>query len=165
MDVPAARGLSFYQVLTLASLVEKEAVLEEEKPLIAGVYQNRLDGKNKHLLLEADPTVIYANDTVELGKIPFEDWKTYTFGKPPEDVSLRDVQLPPELEAYNTYRNGGLPPGPLATPTLSSIDAALEPDTQDGYLFFVAKNDGSRGHAFAKTLAEHEQNLKTYGYR
>jgi UPF0755 protein len=165
MAVPEARGLTWYQVLTLASLVEKEAVLEEEKPMIAGVYQNRLDGKNGHQLLEADPTVIYANDTVELDKLPFEDWKLYTFGVPPEGVSLKDVQLPPELEAYNTYRNGGLPPGPLATPTLSSIDAALAPDTKDGYVFFVAKNDGSHSHAFAKTLAEHEANLEKYGYR
>ena len=163
--VPKERGLDFYQVLILASLVEKEAVLEDEKPLIAGVYQNRLDGKNGHLLLEADPSVIYANDTVELGKIDFDQWQMYTFGKPPEDVSLRDVELPPELEGYNTYRNGGLPPGPLATPTLTSIDAALQPDTEDGYVFFVAKNDGSHGHAFAKTLAEHEANLEKYGYR
>jgi UPF0755 protein len=165
MNVPADRGLSFYQVLTLASLVEKEAILEDEKPLIAGVYQNRLDGKNGHLLLEADPSVIYANDTVQLGKLPFADWKLYAFGMPPEGVSLRDVELPPELEAYNTYRNGGLPPGPLATPTLTSIDAALSPDTKDGYLFFVAKNDGSKGHAFAKTLKEHQANLKKYGYQ
>jgi UPF0755 protein len=165
MTIPAERGLSFYQVLTLASLVEKEAILEDEKPLIAGVYQNRLDGKNSHLLLEADPTVIYANDTVELSKIPFEDWQQYAFGMPPKGVSMRDVALPPELEAYNTYRNGGLPPGPIATPTLSSIDAALNPNTTDGYLFFVAKNDGSKSHAFAKTLKEHEANLKKYGYQ
>jgi len=162
MTVPADRGLSFYEILTLASIVEKEAILEEEKPLIAGVYQNRLDGKNSHLLLEADPTVIYANDTVQLGEMPFETWKDYLFGKPPEGVSMRDVELPPELEGYNTYRNGGLPPGPIATPTLSSIDAALNPDTKDGYLFFVAKNDGSKSHAFAKTLAEHEKNVQKY---
>jgi peptidoglycan lytic transglycosylase G len=165
MDVPADRGLDFYQVLTLASLVEKEAILPEEKPLIAGVYQNRLDGKNGNLLLQADPTVIYANDSVQLSKTPFAQWKGYTFGNPPEDVSMRDVQLPAALEAYNTYRNGGLPPGPIATPTLSSIDAALNPDTKDGYLFFLAKNDGSKGHAFAKTLKEHQQNLKKYGYQ
>lgn len=165
LNVASESGLTFYEVLTLASLVEKEAVLEDEKPLIAGVYQNRLDGKNSHGLLEADPTVIYANDTVELDKIPFDQWKLYEFGRPPEDVSLRDVKLPADLEGYNTYRNGGLPPGPLATPTLSSIDAALHPDTKDGYLFFVAKNDGSHGHAFAKTLGEHQRNLEKYGYR
>ena len=73
--------------------------------------------------------------------------------------------LPQELEGYNTYRNGGLPPGPLATPTLTSIDAALAPDTADGFVFFLAKNDGSQGHAFARTLEEHEANLVEYGYR
>jgi UPF0755 protein len=165
MTVPAERGLTWDQVLTLASLVEKEAILDDEKPLIAGVYQNRLDGKNGHLLLQADPTVIYANDTVQLSKLPFQDWKLYAFGKVPGGVALKDVALPPELEGYNTYRNAGLPPGPIATPTLSSIDAALSPDTKDGYVFFVAKNDGSDGHAFAKTAAEHEANLEKYGYR
>ncbi|HET9347375.1 MAG TPA: endolytic transglycosylase MltG [Candidatus Limnocylindrales bacterium] len=165
MNVPEARGLSWYEVLTLASLVEKEAILDEEKPHIAGVYQNRLDGKNGHQLLQADPSVIYANDTVELGKLDFMEWQTYTFGTVPEGVALADVPLPPELEGYNTYRNGGLPPGPLATPTLSSIDAALTPDTAEGFVFFLAKNDGSQGHAFAKTLEEHEANLREYGYR
>jgi UPF0755 protein len=165
MTVPSARGMSFYEVLTLASLVEKEAILEEEKPLIAGVYQNRLDGKNGHSLLQADPSVIYANDTVQLDSLPFEEWQRYTFGTLPKDVALADVPLPAELEGYNTYRNGGLPPGPLATPTIASIDAALNPDTTEGYVFFLAKNDGSQAHAFARTLAEHEQNLEEYGYR
>jgi peptidoglycan lytic transglycosylase G len=166
MTVPEARGLTWYQVLTLASLVDKEAILDEEKPLIAGVYQNRLDGKNGHSLLQADPTVIYANDTVELDKLDFDDWQLYTFGNVPKDVGLADVPLPPELEAYNTYRGeGGLPPGPIATPTLSSIDAALNPDTSEGFVYFLAKNDGSQSHAFAKTLAEHEDNLREYGYR
>jgi UPF0755 protein len=165
MAVPEARGLSWYQVLTLASLVDKEAILEEEKPLIAGVYQNRLDGKNGHQLLQADPSVIYANDAVQLDKLEFDQWQMYKFGTVPEGVGLADVELPPELELYNTYRNGGLPPGPLATPTLSSIDAALNPDTAEGFVFFLAKNDGSQGHAFAKSLAEHEANLEEYGYR
>jgi UPF0755 protein len=165
MAVPAERGLSWYEVLTLASLVEKEAILEEEKPLIAGVYQNRLDGKNGHLLLQADPSVIYANDTVQLDALEFDQWQMYNFGTVPEGVALADVPLPPELEGYNTYRNDGLPPGPLATPTLSSIDAALTPDTAEGYVYFLAKNDGSQSHAFAKTLEEHEANLREYGYR
>jgi UPF0755 protein len=166
MDVPAKRGMDFYKILTLASLVDKEAILNEEKPLIAGVYQNRLDGKNGHTLLQADPTVIYAYDTDQLhsDKWPFENWKGYTFGNVPEGVGLADVPLSEGVEGYNTYRNGGLPPGPIATPTLSSIDAALNPDTKDGYLFFLAKNDGSQAHAFAKTLQEHEANMREFGY-
>jgi UPF0755 protein len=165
MTIPAERKMSFYEILTLASLVEKEAILEEEKPTIAGVYQNRLDGKNGHQLLQADPSVIYANDTVQLSALDFDQWRMYTFGTVPEGVALVDVELPEELELYNTYRNGGLPPGPLATPTLSSIDAALTPDTAEGYVFFLAKNDGSQGHAFARSLEEHEANLREYGYQ
>ena len=144
MNVPEERGLSWYEVLTLASLVEKEAILEDEKPLIAGVYQNRLDSKNGHLLLQADPSVIYANDTVELDKLDFDDWRLYAFGTVPEDVALADVELPPE-QGYNTYRNDGLPPGPPGDPDAVLIDAALTPDTADGYVYFLAKNDGSQG--------------------
>ena len=90
MRVPAERGLSFYQVMALASIVEREAQLDDERPLIAGVYQNRIDGipgiKNK--ILNADPTVIYANDTVQLGTLDFERWQEYVFWKLPEDVPL-----------------------------------------------------------------------------
>ena len=64
--------------------------------------------------------------------------------------------------AYNTYTSKGLPPGPIATPTNSAIDAALDPDTKDGYLYFLAKGDGSKTTAFAKTLKEHEANVKKY---
>jgi cell division protein YceG involved in septum cleavage len=85
MDVPGDRGLSFYQVLALASIVEKEARLDEERPLIAGVYQNRIDGIKgvTTRLLNADPTVFYAIDTVELDKLPFDQWQEYAFWNPP----------------------------------------------------------------------------------
>ena len=126
LAVPKDRGLDFYGVLTLASIVEREAVLDEERALIAGVYQNRIDGlpgiKNK--ILNADPTVIYANDTVELSKIAFDEWQKYVFWTLP-DVPMKEVVLPPELTGYQTYINAGLIPGPIATPTLASIDAAL----------------------------------------
>jgi UPF0755 protein len=75
MAVPESRGLSFYEVLTLASIGEKEAVLDDERPLIAGVYQNRIDGRLRTRLLEADPTVLYAIDTVNLDEMPFEEWQ------------------------------------------------------------------------------------------
>ena len=166
MNVPAERKLTFQQVLTLASIVEREAVLDEERPLIAGVFQNRLDKvRGIAPVLSADPTVIYAADTVNLSKIPIAEWRTYKFWTVPAGVGLRDVELPPELESYNTYRVAGLPPGPICTPTIASIEAALAPDTENGYVYFVAKNDDSRSHAFAKTAKEHEENLIKYGYR
>ncbi len=166
MRVPAERGLTFYQIMSLASIVEREALLDEERPLIAGVYQNRIDGipgiKNK--ILNADPTVIYANDTVQLEAIGFERWKEYVFWKLPEGVALRDVPLPDELLGYQTYTQPGLIPGPIATPTLTSIDAALRPDTTDKYIYFVAIPDSGGKHAFAKTAKQHQANLKKYGY-
>lgn len=161
LAVPAARGLTFYQVLTLASIVEREAVVDAERPLIAGVYQNRLDRRR---LLEADPTVIYGTDSVALRRIPLDQWRTYFFWSLPRDP-LQDVVLPKDLAGYQTYRHPGLPPGPICSPSLASIDAALRPDTTAGYLFFVAIPDGSGRHAFARTYAEHLANLKKYGYR
>jgi UPF0755 protein len=165
MRVPAERGMSFYQVLTLASIVEREAVRDDERALIAGVYQNRLDGipgiKNK--ILNADPTVFYAWDTMKLDEIGFERWKEYTFWKPP-GVALRDIQVPESLLGYQTYTQPGLIPGPIATPTLASIDAALHPDTADKFIYFLAIPDESGKHVFAKTAKEHAANRKKYGY-
>ena len=77
---------------------------------------------------------------------------------------LAGVNVPSDLSGYDTYTNKGLMPGPIDTPSLSSIDAALNPDTKAGYLYFVAKNDGSGTSAFAKTQADHIKNLKKYGY-
>jgi len=166
LNVPKDRGLNFYQVLTLASIVEREAVLDEERPLIAGVYQNRMDGipgiKNK--ILNADPTVLYAMDTVALDKLAFDDWKSYTFWMPP-GVPLGSVQLPEDLQGYQTYQVPGLVPGPIATPSLPSIDAALEPNTADKYIYFLAIPDGGGRHVFAKTKAEHDANRQKYGYQ
>jgi UPF0755 protein len=165
MTVPKARGLTFYQVITLASIVEREAVVDEERPLIAGVYQNRMNPKLfPNGLFEADPTVLYANDTVELDKLPLAQWTGYTFWAP-LGKGLNTVVLPDALAGYQTYTHKGLIPGPICTPSVASIDAALEPDTKAGYLFFVAKHDGSNTHAFAGTYAEHQANLKKYGYR
>jgi UPF0755 protein len=164
MDVPAARGRDFYQILTLAAIVEHEAILDEERATIAGVFENRLHKlRGIAPVLASDPTVFYAVDTLALAQRPVADWKTYSFWEVPGQP-LRSIQLPPELLGYQTYTQAGLPPGPISTPTLASIDAALAPDTASGFLFFVAKHDGSNGHAFAKTKAEHDANLKKYGY-
>lgn len=164
INVAKARGLTFYQVLTLASLVEREAILDSERPVIAGVYQNRLDPRRWPTgLLQADPTVFYGHDAEALSKLPLGQWTQYTFWAPFQE-QLKDVKLPAALQGYQSYQEKGLPPGPICTPSVASIDAALEPNTTNGYLFFLAKHDGSNGHAFAKTQAEHEKNLKKYGY-
>jgi UPF0755 protein len=163
INVPSSRGLTFYQVVTLASIVEHEAAVDEERPLIAGVYQNRLDGLHGIAkILNADPTVSYATDTMALAKIPIDEWKTYFFWTVPPGP-LADVKVDKALQGYQTYQTGGLIPGPISTPSLASIDAALNPDTSDGYLYFVAIPD-TKTHAFAKTLAQHNANLKKYGY-
>ena len=165
LNVPKDRGLSFYQVLTLASIVEREAVLSEEKPRIAGVYQNRINGikgvKNK--LLNADPTVIYGVDTVALSELPLEEWVNYRFWTIPE-TPMKEVVLPEELQGFQTYAAPGLVPWPIATPTISSIDAALAPDTKDKYIYFLAIPEGGGKHAFAKTAAKHQENREKYGY-
>jgi UPF0755 protein len=165
IDVPADRGLNFYQILSLASIVQKEAQLDSDRPLIAGVYQNRIDGipgvANRQL--NADPTVFYAVDTMELAKLDFDRWKEYAFWTPPGGL-LRDIEVTPELEGFQTYVSVGLIPGPIATPTVASIDAALDPDTKDKYIYFVAIPDGNGAHAFAKTSKEFNKLLKEYGY-
>jgi UPF0755 protein len=162
MTVPAARGMTFYQVLTLASIVEHEAQLDEEKPLIAGVYTNRLDPKKWPLgMLQSDPTIFYLHDSLELAKEPVTDWPSYVFWAPIKG-GLTSDPLPPALAGYNTYTSKGLPPGPISTPTITSIDAVLDPDTSDGYLYFIAKGDGTGTSAFAKTAKEHAANVKKY---
>ncbi len=140
-----ATQLSLHEVLTVAAIVEREAVVPEERPAIAGVYLNRLAAGMK---LDADPTVQYA-----MGYQPATDqwWKTPVFL---EEYSSVD-------SPYNTYLYTGLPPGPIAAPGLSSIRAALYPE-QHAYLYFVALPDGSGRHVFATSFAEHEENVRRY---
>jgi UPF0755 protein len=155
--------MTFHQVLALASIIEREAVLDDERPLIAGVYQNRLSAGGATSVLGADPTVFFGLDSVALSEMPFEDWQRFTFWLPP-GVGLQDVTLPDDLAGYHSYKVRGLPPGPICTPSLASIDAALNPDTADGYFYFLAIPDGGGAHAFAKTEAEHDENRRKYGY-
>jgi UPF0755 protein len=163
MNVPEGRGMSFYEIVTLASIVEHEAGIDEERALIAGVYQNRLDGLGGvPRILNADPTITYATDTMTLANLPFEQWKDYFFWKVPAGP-LAGVQVAEDLAGYQTYQRAGLIPGPISTPSLASIDAALRPDQEDGFLYFVLIPD-TRTHAFAKTFAQHEENLRKYGY-
>ena len=162
MAVPDARGLTFYQVLSLASMVNREAVLDVDRPLIAGVFQNRMNPKlfgNLHL--GSDPTIFYVNDTLQLAEMDIATWKTYTFWKGPLPEPLPAV-LPDDLANYNTYTHQGLIPGPICTPTIADIDAAISPDTKDKYLYFIGIPDGSGKTVYAKTKAEHEKLIAKY---
>ena len=111
-------------------------------------------------LLGSDPTVFYVNDTLQLAKLDFAQWQTYSFWGPLNGTQLPKT-LPPELVAYNTAIHKGLMPGPICTPQLASIDAVLHADTKDRYLYFLAKPDGTT--VFARTFAEHQKNIATYG--
>lgn len=138
----ADRELSVYELITLASIIEREAVLDEERPVIAGVYHNRLEDG---WLLNACPTVQYG-----LGN--GEDWWP--------SLTLGDLETE---SPYNTYRNLGLPPSPICSPGLASIQASAYPADTDYYFFLVdcTKNDGS--HLFAATQEEHNSNYQTCG--
>jgi UPF0755 protein len=157
-----------YQKVQLASLVELEVKVDTDRALVAGVYTNRLDKKLWPTgLLDADPTLNYAADSIWLSDPanPIETWVGYTFWNPIKtDTTYNKVVFPGKLAPFNTYHYAGLPPWPICSPSAASLTAALHPDTTDGYLYFLAKNDGSGTHAFAKTQAEHNANLKKYGY-
>lgn len=126
------------EIVTLASLVEREARAAEERALIAGVYRNRLE---RGMALQCDPTVVYGLmlDGKWDGKIGYADLK---YNSP-----------------YNTYLHRGLPPGPIANPGAAALEAALQPAKTD-YLYFVADTRGR--HFFSKTLAEHNRNVQRY---
>jgi UPF0755 protein len=125
-------------IVTLASIVEKEGGRAEEKPIIASVFLNRL---KKRMRLESDPTVIY-------GLKNFDG-----------NLKKKDLRTP---DPYNTYLNYGLPPGPIANPGRESLMAVIKPAKTD-YLYFVAKNDGS--HHFSASLSEHNKAVYRYQKR
>ena len=133
-----ALGLTKEEVYSLASIVEKESLRKDEKPIIAGLYLNRV---NRGMLLQADPTVVFA-----LG-----------------DFTIRRV-LKKHLiydSPFNTYINAGIPPGPIYMPSISSIDAVLNPK-QHNYLYMCAKPGYNSEHAFAATSAGHAKNARAY---
>lgn len=133
-----AMGMTTEEVVVLASIVEEETNKNDEKPLIASVYLNRL---RKGMLLQADPTVKYAVGDFALQRILNVHLKTDS--------------------PYNTYLYKGLPPGPICTPSVASIDAVLE-NRETKYLYFCAKADFSGYHAFASTLAQHAVNAALF---
>ncbi len=132
------KSLTPNEVYTLASIVEKETVVEEERPTIAGVYLNRLKSGMK---LQADPTVVFALGEYGIHRVLYEHLK---------------VNSP-----YNTYVVNGLPPGPICMPSISSIQAVLDAEDHD-YLFFCAKPGYDGTHAFASTLQAHNENAASY---
>ncbi|WP_426448572.1 endolytic transglycosylase MltG [Paenibacillus sp. S-38] len=133
-DVMKERGLTFHEVLTIASLIEREVVVDEERKIVSGVIQNRL---KQDMPLQIDATIQYLLD------------------KPKERLLHKDLEV---VSPYNTYLNKGLPPGPIASPSLASIEAALYPETTS-YLFYVTKKDGTMGHLFAETFEQHKKNI------
>lgn len=138
---PESAGLSLRELVTLASIVEMETALGEERPRIAAVLLNRLE---RGMRLQTDPTVIFALRLA--GR-----W----------DGNIRKQDL--EIESpYNTYRNAGLPPGPIASPGRAALEAVLDPAPVDD-LYFVSRNDGS--HHFSRTLREHERAVDRYQRR
>jgi UPF0755 protein len=137
VQIAPASGLT-EQVVTLASLVERETPKPEERPLVAGVFENRL-GKN--MRLQCDPTVIYALEQI---------------GQYKGTLTGADLQFD---SPYNTYEHAGLPPGPIGNPGEESLRAAMAP-TKTSFLYFVANTQG--GHFFAATLEEHNRNVTKY---
>jgi UPF0755 protein len=135
-DTPQqADGLTTAQLVTMASLVERETPNAEERPLVAGVFYNRL---HRGSPLQCDPTIQYAMALA---------------GNPQKNVRPKDLSID---SPYNTYEHTGLPPGPIANPGEASLRAALAP-AQTSYLYFVANDQG--GHFFSSTLAEHNRNV------
>ena len=163
-DGIAAQGLTIDQAVTLASIVEREAVLDAERPTIAGVYINRINNPGTAGtvgLLNADPTLQYGLATAEFGSRPIRDWQAIEWW-PQLQVSGGEVVLPEELAGYQTYLVKGLPPTPIAAPRIASIAGVAVPDTASGYYYFVAGcpngvRDGS--HYFGKNLGEQEANI------
>lgn len=145
----AARGLNTHQALTLASIVEREAVLEEERPLIAGVFYNRLEAGDT---LGADPTVQYALSLVPGSVEEFGYWK--------KEITLEDLKIE---SPYNTREVPGMPPGPIANPGLKSIEAVANPEDTEFYYFVADAVAGDGSHRFAVTFEEHQANAARYG--
>ena len=136
----AGHGLSVYQAVTLASIIQREAVHDEEMPMIASVLYNRLA---INMPLQTDPTIQYA-----LGyNVAQGTWWT-------NPLSLDDLKVD---SPYNTYVHAGLPPGPISNPGLAALQAVAFP-AQSRYYYFQARCDGSRLHNFAETFEQHQQN-------
>jgi UPF0755 protein len=160
----APDGRSFHDVLTMASIVEREAALDEERPRMAGVYAYRLQ---EGIGLFADPTIIWVADSAALRNLKLEKWKSYEFWTFPEQpyVGLVPPRVPKDLVPWNTFVRGGLPPTPICSPSRASIEAALAPDTSRKEMYFVLIPGTNGRHDFSQTLAEHEAKARKYGWK
>lgn len=139
-ELQSGRSAPVNEAVTLASLVEKETAVADERPLVASVYENRL---RLGMALDCDPTTIYAAllDQRYRGTIYRSDLNS--------------------VNQYNTYQHAGLPPGPIANPGIAALKAALAP-AETEYLYFVARPDGSGGHQFSRTMEEHNRAVQKY---
>ena len=150
VDRAAEQGWSLYEVLTLASVVEREAVYPEEKPAIAAAFRNRID---QGIALQADPTVQFALTLGEGGAASVEN-----FGWWKGELTVDDLQID---SPYNTYLYPGLMPGPISNPDIDSIRAVITPADVD-YVYFVASPECDGHHLFASTLDEHNANVELF---
>jgi UPF0755 protein len=144
--------LSVLDIITLASIIEAEARLVDEMPIISSVYHNRI---NKRMKLEADPTLLYYMSNNDL-----QDFKTFVGKKKSTKIFKKYKKMD---NPYNTYLNYGLPIGPINNPSLNALEAAIQP-IKSNYFYFVA--DGTGGHIFTSSLSEHRKAIKKvkYGY-
>lgn len=154
------------EILTMASIVEKEAIDAAERPRIAQVFINRLTSPSfKPKKLQTDPTIRYGCMVPLQKSAACIAWhRPCLEAKPPKPMGcdrLHRQQLEDQDNPYNTYAHEGLPPGPISNPGRASIEATLSPDGSD-YFYFVATSKGARTHAFARTVAEHERNVRKY---
>lgn len=157
-------GWTDRDILIMASIVEKEAADPAERPTIAQVFINRLSSPSfKPKRLQTDPTIRYGCLALKDKSPPCVEWIELCTkaGKPPGCERLRRAQLDDRDNPYNTYAHDGLPPGPISNPGRASIAATISPDGSE-YFYFVATSKNSRNHAFARTAAEHERNVKKY---
>jgi UPF0755 protein len=147
-------------LLTMASIVEKEAVLPAEQPRIAQVFINRLtDSSFKPKRLETDPTIRYGCLVPAKKSAACLEWVKPCPPENPGCDRLHRIQLDDKDNPYNTYQHEGLPPGPIANPGRGAMAAVMNPDGSN-YFYFVAKDDHS--HTFSRTLAEHERAVQRY---
>lgn len=144
-----AQGLNTHQAVTLASIVEREAAKEEERPLIAAVFYNRLAAQDR---LGADPTAQFAVALDPASVEKYGWWK--------KELTIDDLE---NTSKYNTRLFVGLPPGPIACPGLASLEAVAKPAQTDYYYFFANAKAGDGSHVFAVTFAEHERNIARFG--